>query len=99
VAPEVCLGDPAAEYPLGDPAVEITFGVPVGVRRGVIYGVKENLCPEYLEAIGAKRQEQKGITMPVNIKHFFQLNSIVLDQKSKFLIFQYKSLFQRFWFD
>lgn len=54
MAPEVFLGDPAAEYSLGDPAVEITFGVPVGVRRGVIYGVKENLCPEYLEAIEAK---------------------------------------------
>lgn len=54
VKPEVFLGDTAAEYPLGDPAVEITFGVPVGVRRGVIYGVKENLCPEYLEAIEAK---------------------------------------------
>jgi len=60
VAPEAFLGDPAAEYPLGDPADEITLGVPVGVRRGVIYGVKENLCPEYLEAIGAKRQRTKG---------------------------------------
>lgn len=52
VAPEASLGDTAAEYPLGEPAVEITFGVAVGVRRGVIYGVKENCCDEYLEAIG-----------------------------------------------
>lgn len=57
VAPEV-LGDPAAEYPLGDPAVEITFGVAVGVRRGVINGVIENLCPEYLVAIGSKRKSK-----------------------------------------
>lgn len=61
VKPEVFLGDTAAEYPLGDPAVEITFGVPVGVRRGVIYGVKENLCPEYLEAIGAKMTKNKRV--------------------------------------
>ena len=62
------MGDTAAEYPLGDPAVEITFGVPVGVRRGVIYGVKENLCPEYLEAIEAKWQRTKGYYHACHIK-------------------------------
>lgn len=58
MAPDVWLGDTAAEYLLGEPAVEITFGVAVGVRRGVIYGVKENFCPEYLEAIGQKKRNQ-----------------------------------------
>lgn len=51
VAPEDCRGDEIAEYPLGDPLVEIIFGVPVGVRRGVIYGVTENLCPEVFKAV------------------------------------------------
>lgn len=57
VAPEVLFGDPAAEYPLGDPAVDITFGVPLGVSRGVIYGVKEKLCPVYLEAVESPKKK------------------------------------------
>jgi len=32
------------------------FGVPVGVRRGVIYGVIENLCPACLEAVRPNNQ-------------------------------------------
>lgn len=51
VAPEVFWGDPTVEYPLGDALEEIIFGVPVGVRRGVIYGVIENLYPAFLEAV------------------------------------------------
>lgn len=51
VVPEVCWGDGTAEYPLGDTLEEIIFGVPVGVRRGVIYGVIENLYPAFLEAV------------------------------------------------
>lgn len=31
--------------------MEITLGVPVGVSRGVIYGVRENLCAVFLETV------------------------------------------------
>lgn len=54
VVPEVCRGDATAEYPRGDTVEEIIFGVPVGVRRGVIYGVIENLYPAFLEAVDQK---------------------------------------------
>lgn len=49
-APDVLLGEPAAEYPRGDTLVEMIFGVAVGVRRGEMYGVMENLFPVYFEA-------------------------------------------------
>lgn len=61
VALDVFLGDPPAEYPFGDPLVEITFGVPCGVRRGVIYGVIENLFPAYLEPIKAIKKKGTSI--------------------------------------
>ena len=32
--------------------MEKIFGVPLGVKRGVIYGVTENLCTASLEAAG-----------------------------------------------
>lgn len=54
LAPDTCWGVPTTEYPLGDTLAEIIFGVPVGVRRGVIYGVIENLCPAFLEAVDQK---------------------------------------------
>lgn len=53
--PEVLRGEAAAEYLLGDTLVEITFGVPLGVRRGVIYGVRENFCPACLETATKKK--------------------------------------------
>lgn len=34
--------------------MEIIFGVAVGVRRGEMYGVTENLFPVYFEAAKAK---------------------------------------------
>jgi hypothetical protein len=96
VAPDVCLGDTAAEYPLGEPAVEITFGVAVGVRRGVIYGVMENLCAEYLEAIGQKKRneyaslriiydsQKEPNTFPICIINFVCRNGLISRNKAEF---------------
>lgn len=48
--PEVFLGDPAAEYLPGETLADMTFGVAVGVSRGDMYGVVENLNPVCFEA-------------------------------------------------
>lgn len=61
VVPDVFWGDPAAEYLIGDPVVDMFFGVPVGVSRGVIYGVIENLCAACFEAVEQTTKQNKYI--------------------------------------
>lgn len=59
--PEVLRGELAAEYLFGEALLENTVGVPVGVNRGVLFGVVEKEFPACRTAVSQKKLAQSSL--------------------------------------